>query len=99
MDEVEANTDQQPTSLIQYDLIEPTLFVTDEEMIRRLGVPRKAARAATFMLDRDLSKGFPPKVAVWGKRRYWPAVKAWFDRHYGGPFLRSQFDMGRRSGV
>jgi hypothetical protein len=58
------------------------LFVTDAEMIRRLGVPEKSARAAIFMLDRKRDSGFPPKVALWGNRRYWPAVKAWFDRQY-----------------
>jgi hypothetical protein len=58
------------------------LFVTDAEMIRRLGVPEKHARAAIFMLDRRRDSGFPPKIALWGNRRYWPAVKAWFDRQY-----------------
>jgi hypothetical protein len=57
-----------------------TLFVTDEEMIRRLGAPRKAASMAVRMLDRDRSKGFPQKQKLWGNRRYWPAVRAWFDR-------------------
>lgn len=59
------------------------LFVTDAEMIRRLGVPEKSARAAIFMLDRKRDSGFPPKLALWGNRRYWPAVRAWFDMHYG----------------
>jgi hypothetical protein len=56
------------------------LFVTDAEMIRRLGLPEKAARAAMLDLKRDSE--FPPKQALWGNRRYWPAVKAWFDRQY-----------------
>lgn len=60
-----------------------TLWVTDEELIRRLGVPRKAARAAFHMFDRDLSKGFPQKQALWGNRRYWPAVRDYFDHHFG----------------
>jgi hypothetical protein len=58
------------------------LFVTDAELIRRLGVPEKAARAAIYMLDRKGDSVFPPKLALWGDRRYWPAVRAWFDRQY-----------------
>lgn len=60
-----------------------TLYITDEELIRRLGVPRKAARAALHMFDRDRTKGFPAKQALWGNRRYWPAVKAYLDRTNG----------------
>lgn len=60
-----------------------TLWITDEELIRRLGAPRKAIRAALHMLDHDRSKGFPQKQKLWGNRRYWPAVKAYFDHGYG----------------
>jgi hypothetical protein len=60
-----------------------TLWVTDEELIRRLGAPRKAVRAALHMFDKDRSKGFPQKQALWGNRRYWPAVKAYLDRTNG----------------
>jgi hypothetical protein len=71
---------------VHYVLTEPTLFVTDAELIRRLGVPEKIAYAAIHMLDRARDSGFPQKQATWGKRRYWPAVKQWFDRHNGvGP--------------
>lgn len=56
-----------------------TLYVTDAELIRRLGVPEKVARAAIHCLDRDRSSGFPQKKALWGNRRYWPAVKAYLD--------------------
>ncbi len=60
-----------------------TLYITDEELIRRLGAPRKAVRAALHMFDHDPSKGFPKKQALWGNRRYWPAVKAYLDRTNG----------------
>jgi len=50
--------------------------VTDAELIRRLGVPEKIAYAAIHALDRDKGSGFPQKQAVWGKRRYWPAVSS-----------------------
>jgi hypothetical protein len=67
-------------------LAEPTLFVTDAELIRRLGVPEKIAHAAIHVLDRTRDSGFPQKKALWGNRRYWPAVKQWFDRSNGvGP--------------
>lgn len=60
-----------------------TLWVTDEELIRRLGAPRKAARDALHMFDRELHRGFPQKSKLWGNRRYWPAVKAYLDRTNG----------------
>jgi hypothetical protein len=53
----------------------PTLFVTDAELIRRTGVPEKVAR--------EKHRGFPQKQKLWGNRRYWPAVKQWFDRTNG----------------
>ncbi len=59
-----------------------TLYVTDAELIRRMGVPEKIARQALRELDRPGS-GFPRKQALWGNRRYWPAVKAYLDRASG----------------
>jgi hypothetical protein len=60
------------------------LYITDAELIRRLGVPEKIARAVIQELD-DKTKqtGFPQKQKLWGGRRYWPAVKAYFDRTNG----------------
>jgi hypothetical protein len=55
-----------------------TLFVTDVEMIRRIGVPEKIARAAIRALDENPHSGFPKKSELWGNRRYWPAVELWF---------------------
>lgn len=60
-----------------------TLYVTDAELIRRMGVPEKIARQAIAVLDRDPRRGFPQKQALWGNRRYWPAVKAFLDRTSG----------------
>jgi hypothetical protein len=60
-----------------------TLFVTDAEMIRRIGVPDKIARAAIKVLDENPYSGFPKKSEVWGNRRYWPAVEMWFAQHQG----------------
>jgi hypothetical protein len=62
------------------------LWVTDAEMIRRLVVPEKAARPAIKMLDR-MDPTFPKKQPLWGDRRYWPAVRFWFDIRYGATSL------------
>jgi hypothetical protein len=43
----------------------------------------KRCRISLHMLDREKHRGFPQKQAVWGNRRYWPAVKQWFDRTNG----------------
>lgn len=59
------------------------LFVTDAELIELLGVPEKIARDAIAMLDRDRANGWPRKRALWGGRRYWPAVRAYLDRTEG----------------
>ena len=59
------------------------LYITDAELIRRIGVPEKIARDAIRILDQDKRSGFPQKKALWGDRRYWPAVRAWFDRTNG----------------
>jgi hypothetical protein len=64
-------------------LKEPTLFVTDAELIRRLGVPEKKARQALRMLDQERRSGFPQKSAFWSGRRYWPAVREFLDRTNG----------------
>lgn len=60
-----------------------TLWVNDAELIRRMGVPEKLARQTLRILDRDRGSGFPQKQAIWGNRRYWPAVKAYLDRQHG----------------
>jgi hypothetical protein len=58
------------------------LFVTDAEIIRRLGVSEKVGYAAIHRLEKS-GLDFPEKQRVWGKKRWWPAVLAWFDDHYG----------------
>lgn len=60
------------------------LFVTDAELIERIGVPEYLARGALQMLDRDPRSGFPKKNKFWGNRRYWPAVQQYFDETCAG---------------
>lgn len=61
-----------------------TLYITDAELIRRMGVPEKIARQTLRALDAQHRKtGFPQKQALWGGRRYWPAVKAYLDKSNG----------------
>src|SRR5438105_1431480 len=55
------------------------LYITDAELIRRLGCPMPIGRAAIRALDKDPRSRFPPKQKLFGDRRYWPAVRAYFD--------------------
>ncbi len=57
------------------------LYLTDAELIRRLGVPEKTLRPLLPGLEKNY--GFPPKSPLFGGRRYWPAVKNWLDKHNG----------------
>jgi hypothetical protein len=59
------------------------LWLTDAEIIRRIGCPEKIARQAIQALDTNPRSGFPRKQKLWGDRRYWPAVKAYFDATNG----------------
>lgn len=54
-------------------------FVTDAELIRRLGLPEKVGRVALRELDKasNARRPFPQKDPLFGDRRFWPAVKQW----------------------
>lgn len=54
------------------------LFVTDDELVRRMNVPHRLGKAVLAELSRN--PRFPPKQRAFGDRRYYPAVKAYFDR-------------------
>jgi hypothetical protein len=56
------------------------LFVTDAELIRRLGVGERAGRIALLGLDK--AGGFPKKDPLFGNKRYWPAVRKFLDNRY-----------------
>jgi hypothetical protein len=68
------------------------LYLTDAELIRRLGVPANVLRPILPNLEAKF--GFPEKSALFGGRRYWPAVKAWLDRHEGLTMPVSQITRG-----
>ena len=60
------------------------LYVTDAELIRRIGVPEKDGRMLIAGFDANHRQtGFPQKSKLMSGRRYWPKVKAWFDRYEG----------------
>lgn len=58
------------------------LYLTDAQLIRRLGVPEKAFRKTLKELDANPRSGFPPKNSMFGNLRYWPAVEAWFGANH-----------------
>ena len=74
LNEIESRVDGAAKSL--------SLFVTDEEVIRRLGVPLQLGHDLLQTFDAK-HPSFPKKQELWGDRRYWPAVKAWLDKTYG----------------
>jgi hypothetical protein len=57
------------------------LFVSDTEMLRRIGVSKKIGRIAIRELEKRLA--FPPKDPLFGNKRYWPAVRAFLDARGG----------------
>jgi len=61
------------------------LFVTDSELIRRLGVPEKVGRVALQDLDRfhPGRPQFPQKDPLFGGRRFWPAVEKYLMLRHG----------------
>lgn len=70
------------------DAPKPTgLFVSDVELAGRLGVGTDVLREAIRAFDRH-RQGFPPKDAMFGGKRYFPAVKAWLDKRYGASIGR-----------
>ncbi|MGO6665139.1 winged helix-turn-helix domain-containing protein [Rhizobium ruizarguesonis] len=57
-----------------------TLFVTDGELSRRLGLTLDQLKIA---LPGATKAGFPVPDPLFANRRYWPACVAWLDRRYG----------------
>jgi len=61
------------------------LFVTDAELIRRLGVPEKIGRSAIQELDKfhPGRPRFPQKDPLFGNRRFWPACEKYLMVRHG----------------
>ncbi len=57
-----------------------TLFLTDSEIAKRLGLDTEQFKTALPAL---LKEGFPRPDALFAERRYWPACQAFLDRRYG----------------
>jgi hypothetical protein len=57
-----------------------TEWVTDEELIALSGVPARIMWTNIKIWERSPAFGFPPKVPLYGDRRHWPSVKAFFQR-------------------
>ncbi len=57
------------------------LFVSDTEMLRRIGISEKIGRVAIRELEKR--QVFPPKDPLFGNKRYWPAVRAFLDARSG----------------
>lgn len=60
------------------------LWMTDDELAARpeIGLPRDTFRQVTMMYDSDPKSGFPRKVAIYGNRRYWPAILDFWEAIY-----------------
>lgn len=56
------------------------LYVSDDEMFRRLNVCRDKGRAAVEQLE---PQGFPRKDPLFSGKRYWPAVRSFLDKRNG----------------
>jgi hypothetical protein len=56
------------------------LYINDAELIRRMGIPEKKARLLIRYWDDNPKLLFPQKDKLCDGRRYWPAVKAFFDQ-------------------
>jgi hypothetical protein len=67
------------------------VFVTDAELIRRSGLPEKYGRRLLAYFDNPKNKTrFPKKLPLYGDRRYWPDVAAFFARTSGSTLIPSQ---------
>lgn len=69
---------QAPEPVAEHESDE-TYLVRDRELLRMLGMPEKAGLEALRMLDNNPVSGFPKPQKMWGGRRWWPAVKAYFE--------------------
>lgn len=57
------------------------LYVTDAELAAKVGVDLEMLGTFLRQIDRNRTAGFPKQDPLFGGRRYWPAVKDWFDMY------------------
>ena len=71
-----------------------SLYVSADELVRLIGVDEETLGAAIRLLERNPKSGFPQKDPLFGDKRYWPKVKAWFEEYnranVAAPPLRRQ---------
>jgi len=63
-------------------------WVTDSELIERLGLPEKVGRRVLHAYDENPRLGFPQKQPFFGGRRYWPAIEDYLDKNYRSGYSR-----------
>ncbi|OEI83512.1 winged helix-turn-helix domain-containing protein [Brucella sp. BO3] len=56
------------------------LFTTDGDIAKMIGIEHKKCQPALKALEKE---GLPLPDPLFERRRYWPAVKAFFDQRYG----------------
>jgi hypothetical protein len=56
------------------------LFLTEGEIAERLGLSALEWQAAVLTLEKS---GLPTPDPAFGRRRYWPAIRAYLDRRAG----------------
>jgi hypothetical protein len=83
MEMSQALTHVEAPELAQDELADVTFWVSDDELIQRVGGPRDLLRMTLAALDNDPASGFPRKVKIWGDRRYWPGIKDYWKAVYG----------------
>jgi hypothetical protein len=57
-----------------------TLYMTDAEIAAELGIETESWKSTAAVLEKD---GLPKFDPLFGRRRYWPAVRAYLDRRNG----------------
>jgi hypothetical protein len=65
------------------------LYISDADLIRRMGVPRDKGRRMLKALDANPRSGFPKPNPLWGGRRYLPLVLSYLEREERGRLAAS----------
>lgn len=71
--------DRQP-EIVRVDAL--PLWASDDELAPLVGLPRDTFRQVAMMYDADPKSGFPKRIAIYGNRRYVPAVLDFWETIY-----------------